>query len=220
MIDPNTPVADTPVPQTASAAPTIVEKPVQADTPVPAPVEVKPFSTADINKPAEAAKPKLVDIKKLGIQFEQRVEEIKRTGTISQQNMISVLDNYVANMAPNRPISLETGAEYQYKLWKLIENTITSAPRNEFKQMWGILLMYFNKYRDTVFDVRYVFRFATHWNDSDIYLNAFQRLVDLIRMTCDPVSAQKNSVKLNLKARFLEGLSEEAIQRISSYYIG
>lgn len=179
------------------------------------PPEIQTGSTAKL-----ISQPKIeaVQTKKVGITFEQKIAELKKTGSVHMQSLITELEIYIFKMAPGKPIDATDGAHMQYVLWKTIDKITRTAPREEFKALWSILLGYFYNYREGVFNERYVYRFADQWNHSNVYLEMLQRIINLIKLTCDQSSMQKGLNQVSLKRTLDEGFDEEARQRIISYY--
>lgn len=180
-----------------------------------APPQIQIGSTANALNPPKI---EAVQTKKVGLSFEQKVADLKKTGSVHMQSLITELEIYIFKMAPGKPIDATDGAHMQYVLWKTIDKVTRTAPREEFKALWSILLGYFYNYRETVFNERYVYRFADQWNHSNVYLEMLQRVINLIKLTCDQSTMQKGLNQVSLKRTLDDGFEEEARQRIISYY--
>lgn len=209
---------DTPVVENLTT-PTVPEvKEVEATTVnsvTNAPPQIQIGSTANALYPPKI---EAVQTKKVGLSFEQKVADLKKTGSVHMQSLITELEIYIFKMAPGKPIDATDGAHMQYVLWKTIDKVTRTAPREEFKALWSILLGYFYNYRETVFNERYVYRFADQWNHSTVYLEMLQRVINLIKLTCDQSTMQKGLNQVSLKRTLDDGFEEEARQRIISYY--
>jgi hypothetical protein len=145
----------------------------QVDTTTVTPVTIKmpDIQTASVSglvnqAPKVVAQPKVevAQTKKVGITFEQKIEDLKKTGSVHMQSLITELEIYIFKMAPGKPIDNTDGAHMQYVLWRTIEKITNTAPREEFKALWSVLLGYFYNYREGVFNERYVYRFADQQN--------------------------------------------------------
>lgn len=155
-------------------------------------------------------------LKKMGLTFEDRIAELKKTGTASQKTLISELEAYIEKMKPGQVIENDMGARTQYSLWLTIDKLLNKIPGDEFRGAWAVLLLYFNHHKKGVFGHNYVFRFAEHWMQSEQVLTTLQRLLNLIMVTCDYSNNQLK--KVDMRRTVEEGLTEEARRRILGYY--
>lgn len=213
-----TPVAEDNATTTPVTVTETTVTPVPDVTPVPAPTTIPVFQTASTSKIVNQPKVEVAPNKKVGLTFEQKIADLKKTGSVHMQSLITELEIYVFKMSPGKPIDNTDGAHMQYVLWKTIDKITRTAPREEFKALWSVLLGYFYNYRDSVFNERYVYRFAEQWNHSTVYLEMLQRVINLIKLTCDQSSMQKGLNQVSLKRTLDDGFEEEARQRIISYY--
>lgn len=194
------PVVDKPAETTAPVTKTTPE-PVKAET-----IKAKP-KVQVVEKPA-AQPTNLSDI----------VAQIKKSGTIAQKSLVTSIEAYMTNMAPGKPVKTDDGAKYQYQLWKTIQNLAHNAPVEEFKSLWNLLLMFVNQHKQGVFHDRYLFRFSEYWVHSIEELNGFQRILNLINLTCDPATRALGLRQINMDATLTDGFTDEARQRILSFY--
>jgi len=150
--------------------------------------------------------------------FSDKIAELKSSGTTYQKNLISSLEIYISKMKPGAPVTSSEGARHQYVLWKTITALLVEIPADEFKKLWNILLAYFNEYDKTVFGDRYVFRFSEFWSWPEDELSAFQRILNLIKLTANANNRAANIKQVSME-RTLDGwFSEEARSRIMSFY--
>ncbi len=213
----------------AMADASISVTPVQEETPVTEPIveqvaEEIPVVEAPVVKEVvqpvvEAPVEKVVNvIPQTNDDFLIRIQIIKETGTIREKFVIDSIESYIDKMAVGKPINNDSGAKQQYNLWKLISNIIESSSNEEFNKLWNILLAYFKEYEKGVFADRYVFRFSEYWSWSIKDLNALQRILNLIKVTCDNSKRSVNVGKVDLNRTLAEGFSEEGRGRVISFY--
>jgi hypothetical protein len=153
-------------------------------------------------------------------EFHARMDQLRLSGTQAQKVLIASLDRYVEDMAPNKPIQDAVGARNQYNLWKAISYIAETAPSDEFKRLWQILLAYALEHTDGVFQDRYVFRFSEYWTWSEHELNGLHRILNIIKLTCDPATRADGLRQVSLDRSLTEGFSDDARQRIVMFYKG
>lgn len=150
--------------------------------------------------------------------FASAIEQLKTSGTQAQKSLIVGIESYITKMSPGVPIDANQGAREQYVFWKLISSIAESTPNDEFKKIWNLLLAYFEFYKDTVFHERYIFRFSEYWTWSEDDLNAFQRVINLIKLTSNPTERTASLSHVSIDRSLAVGFSDEARQRIVSFY--
>ena len=123
-------------------------------------------------------------------------------------------------MKPGVPVADFDGAQHQYTLWRTIQSLIHQTPSHEFNKQWNILLAFFanNQDEDQVFHDRFVYRFSEFWNRNESELNAFQRILHLIKVTCNPATRKQNLRLVSLERTLAVGLTEEGRQKVLSFY--
>ncbi len=151
-------------------------------------------------------------------ELEILLAQMRKEGTQAQKNLIYALDTYVDVMAPGKPMNSETGARYQYTFWKAVQTVIESSPEGEFKRLWSILLAYAEKHKNGVFGDRYLFRFADQWHQSESELTAFQRAMNLVRLTSDPEQRAKGLKQVDLQRSLEETFTEQGRSRLLNFY--
>lgn len=150
--------------------------------------------------------------------FSSFIQGFKENGTVAQKSLISGIEQYMRNMAPGVPVDFDSGAKFQHTFWKLISGVAESAKPDEFKKLWSILLAYFNEFKTTVFHERYVYRFSENWVWSQTDLNGFQRILNILHLTCDPNTRALGLKQVSLDRSLSEGFSDDARQRIVGFY--
>jgi hypothetical protein len=116
----------------------------QVDTTTVTPVTIKmpDIQTASVSglvnqAPKVVAQPKVevAQTKKVGITFEQKIEDLKKTGSVHMQSLITELEIYIFKMAPGKPIDNTDGAHMQYVLWRTIKKITNTTPHKKFKTL-------------------------------------------------------------------------------------
>ena len=153
--------------------------------------------------------------------FETIIANFKQTGTANERALIAKLEEYIQNMKPNTQISWEDGHRHQYTLWKTLRLIIENTPADQFRQSWNIILMFFNKFggRGEVFHGTKVFRFSEMWNRDEVELAAFQNLLNLIILTCNPATRKSSLKQVSLEKTLKQKFSEAGRQKVIAFYM-
>lgn len=209
-----TPAVDTsvkeaaPTPAPAPQKPQVQIKP--APTPTPAPVVTNtqtPAPAKETPAPANAS-------------FDVLLQNLKNKGSLSEKSLIQSLESYLVAMQPGRPITDTEGMQHQYTLWRTIHSVVHQVTHEDFAKHWNLLLAFFAQYQgdNQVFHDRYVFRFSEHWTRDESELQAFQRILNLIKLTSNPNTRKQNLKQVSLNRTLEVGFSEEARQKLLSFY--
>lgn len=150
--------------------------------------------------------------------FDAQMATLRSTGTPHQKNLLSALDLYVEKMHPDRKVSDDEGAKCQYTLWRAISFVVDQSSADEFKKLWHIVLAYFEYYKESVFHDRYIFRFSEFWQWSDDQLTAFQRLINVIKLTSNPDTRSQGLRKVDLNRSLDTGISDAGRQKLVGFY--
>lgn len=150
--------------------------------------------------------------------FQAKIAELKQSGTSNQKAVISSLETYIATMNPSMVVTEDNGAKQQYNLFKAIHNVLENSPPDEFKKTWNIILAFFNEYKNTVFSDRYIYRFSEYWQWSEDHLTAFQRLINIIKLTCEPSTRTAGLRHVDLDRSLAVGISDNARQKVTNFY--
>lgn len=153
-------------------------------------------------------------------EFTKLIDDLKVSGTSTQKILITSIEKYIDTMTPGKPVKDDAGAKSQYDLWKIISYLAEQAPGDEFKKLWNILLAYFEEYKDGVFHDRYIYRFSEFWVWPEHELNGMHRILNLVKLTCNPADRGHGLKNVSLDRSLTEGFSEEARQRITTFYNG
>ena len=184
-------VVDTPV---AEQAPVVIEPvveiPVQAiPTPVPA-VETVVSGTAGI--------------------------DALNISTLSKFALHNVAE-YMDNMAARKPVDVVTGARHQVTLYRAITSIINSN-ENDFAPAFGALLSMFHNNAEGAFHETRVFRFFDQMALPENDRKAFQRLLNLIKITADPKARALALTQVDMSATLQHGLSDLGRQKVLNFF--
>lgn len=152
-----------------------------------------------------------------GTVFSSVIDNLRNNGTPAQKQTIWRLDDYAAKMAPGLPQTEQTGTQNQLSLWHLLDATI-NLDQAEFKQCWGIILLYFKELKQSVFADQYVARFFNSIRLDETSSKAFQHLLDICTLTADAATRSKVMRQIDLNRALSIGVSDKAKANIISFY--
>ena len=202
---------------TDSQAPVVTDQGVEDTT---APVETESKSLVEevketVTKAVETVKEVIQEVVSA---FEAKIAAIRAEGTIAGKALVHAFDLYFETMLPGKPVDPETGARAQFAFWRALYTVIHSAPQEEFKPLWNLVLAYFNNHAEDIFHSRYVFRFSESWSGSAVELAAFQRLLNLIHLTANPQTRAVGLKQVDLGRSLGDFFTEEDRQRLITFY--
>lgn len=209
----------------ATEAPVIKEITEPAQTPAPAIVEeVKPTEAPSIAHIDEAAFVKEAPVKIVEINvpvrssFETSIDAMKARKIPEVSSLIVSMEQYISAMAPGKSMTPEHGNRQQELLASALFGVLNTQG-DTFKLCWSVALAYFNEYKTSVFNERYVYRFSEYWTKEISVLSTFQRLINLMIVTADPetraaASRQEVSIDKTLKV----GFTDLARQNLLNFY--
>ncbi len=151
--------------------------------------------------------------------FRELIDHLIIHGNSSQKEVIRTMDEYIAAMAPNKAMDADTGAKWQRRLWTMVSNVLTRIPRDEFDITWNTILNYFNEHGadNDVLGARFVFRFNHMWAHSKTDLDNLNKLLNLIRLTCNPATRAIGLKQVDLD-RTLANVGQESRNRLLNFY--
>jgi hypothetical protein len=150
--------------------------------------------------------------------FAAQVENLMKNGTTGQRGFIAAMEKYLAAMHPGKQMDGDDGARHQFALWRAISTAVERLPYDEFKTIWTLLLGYFEEYKDGVFHDRYIYRFAEYWTQKEDDLHAFQRIINILKLTSNPAMREKGMKQVDLNRSLAVGYTEEGRGRILTFY--
>lgn len=139
---------------------------------------------------------------------------------INLQGLKERMDQYIAAMAPGKPVSTADIAQYQTQLWRAFQFVI-SKEQGEFVALWSLLLQYFFDNRDPrtgALSRAYAFRGMDSVRLTIPERRNLERLLHLCITTCDPTTRRFTLKQLDLR-NVLGGFPDNNIvQRITAFY--
>lgn len=201
-------IAEVEVKQPAYAAPKVEDLGIQTKK------DFKPVVNTIKPTPATVTDQVKVDNSDLGTV--QRM--VDKEGSKAQKSLVANLERYMEKMKPGMPVNNDEGARNQYQLWRTIQSVIENSSPEEFNKLWYIVLVYFKNFRTGALGERYVFRFSEYWIQSEEDLATFQRILNLIILTADPSTREKNLKQVSLPRTLEKGLTDFGRQRLLSFY--
>jgi len=149
--------------------------------------------------------------------LESVIEGVKRSGSVQANTAINGMEAYIAKMTPNKILDKNEGPNAQSSLWRTLRGVLENT-NEEFNQTYSIILGLFEKHKNGVFHERYVFRFMADAPLSKDELFAFQAIINLIKLTADPVSRNSALKQVDIARSLGKVFSENARQRILGFY--
>lgn len=134
------------------------------------------------------------------------------------RSLCDVVVSYIAAVPPRTPIDPATLVQQQVYLYRAIAGMINKLEGEEFTQVWSWLLACFNVHRHGVFGERHVFRAMEEITLSPDDRKAFQRLLNLLILTCEATSRAYALRQIDMTKTLALGLTEPGRQRIHGFY--
>lgn len=150
--------------------------------------------------------------------IEMLLDKIKAEGTPTEQALLKGLDAYVSAMAPGKAVDSKTGALQQHTLWQNLRFIIQSSPDGEFDRLWNMVLAYAHLHKDGAFHERYIMRFSEDWHYDLDDLTAFQRLINLIKLTADSNKREHALKQVDINRTLEKGFNDRGRTRLISFY--
>lgn len=153
--------------------------------------------------------------------FETYANKIKDTGTVAEKKLVSAIEHYLDAMQPGKPVEPNQGARNQYAFWRVIFNVVENSSQEEFKPLWKILLAYFNQFsKGGAFGHRHVYRFSEFWVNGESELNAYQKVLNVMSLTCDPATRSSGLTQFDINRSFDTVFTEVGRSRLIQFYQG
>ena len=137
--------------------------------------------------------------------------------TVAQQVLRQHLDEYIAAMATNMPMTSEKAAGHQLSLFTVIQGILSQEGAVFIAEMDNLLAKV-KANRDGVFSEYYVFRGLEHLRLTVAQRALFQRLIHLFINTCDPATRGLALEAIDLRAALASPLEDAKQQRLVAYY--
>jgi hypothetical protein len=224
--DTSEPVSTEPAKDMSATAPsTETTSPVTPVVDITAPAPVEPVVTAPVLETPPVQDPKPISdatsIVKDAVNFIKdellvATEEVKGLVNHNSQAVQKSLDDYLTIMMPGKPVDPQVGGREQYRLYKTIVNVISNQAN--FKESWNISLKSFNDNKDGAFKDSHIFRFPDTMLGNPNDHKLFQVLINLIKLTADPVTRKEGLTKVTLARTLDAGMTEVARSNLASFY--
>jgi hypothetical protein len=130
--------------------------------------------------------------------------------------LMSFLESYDHAMRPGAMITSTDGAGWQRRLYQTLMRTL-KADSNEFIQQYQAILQYVHTHPDGAFRNPLPFRFPEHVALSPEELLNFQRLLQLILLTANPMTRLNNLRQTHLPAT-LSKFQGAIADKITAFY--
>lgn len=150
--------------------------------------------------------------------FASMIDRHIASGNEVALNTIDFMQKYVDEMAPEKKVGNDEGAEKQQKFFRSLRSLIEKSSTEDFRRAWNIVLAFFWRYKKGALGEQYVNRFAEFWPPKDDSLTAYQRIVNLALVSSDP--QQRNGVarRVNINKTMEVGFTETGRSNIITFY--
>lgn len=140
------------------------------------------------------------------------LSKISTTAKLALMN----IDEYIANMQPSKPITVENGCKNQVTLFRSITQILNHL-NEDFNVVYSEMLRKVHEHSNGVFYDANVFRFFDNISLNEKERKQFQRLLNLLKLTADPKSRQVALKQVDL-GKTLEFFPESVKQKILTFY--
>lgn len=149
---------------------------------------------------------------------EQPEPEVPANISRKAQSAVFPLTTYIQAVAPRKPVTTEELVRAQTSLYRVISQVINGLEGEDFTGAWGYLLQMAHAHRKGVFSEIYLFRGFEDIVLPEAERKAFQRLLNLIKLTADPKSRQIALKQVDITKTLELGLTEPGRQRVLGFY--
>jgi hypothetical protein len=145
------------------------------------------------------------------------LEDFAKTASTDARSIINSILAYVREMKPGRTQTEQTMQRQQMNLHAALIGTINRLDA-EFKPVWGGILKLFHEHRDGVFHERYVFRQLQNVPMAKDQREAFQNVVNMIKLTADPQGRKVGLKQFDKDRSMKHGLTEQGRNKLLGFY--
>lgn len=166
----------------------------------------------------EQAREKAMGFDLFSTELKDYLRSLLASGTpLSKATLQDVLQ-YVKDMAPGTPTTVEAGGSHQVRLYRSLVNYINNGP-TDFRLFMGIFLRLVMELREGhVFNERYLMRFLPSMALPDNDRRGFQYLMNLFTTTANPATRIQALKQTDLNKAVSFGLTDVGQKRLISYY--
>jgi hypothetical protein len=160
--------------------------------------------------PVKPAAPVLAEIDAL-------IEKAQAEASTYGKMVLEQLKGYIDSMAPKKLLSTADTVRWQVQLYRVLSNTVNRLD-DDFFLVWGTILKAFHSQKDGVFHESYVFRAMEHVTLSKEDQAAFQRLLNLVKLTASLQGRQAATRQVDFKKTLEFGVNEAGKQKLFNFY--
>lgn len=154
--------------------------------------------------------------------LKEKLIKISDATTGKMSNLAKVLLNYEEKMS-NENISEKEGSVLNMQLCKTLISVLQTEDSNDFKDMFRLINLTFNNFKNSAYNEIKLHRFIDNWDDVRL-LASYQILVGTITLLCDPTTRERNKKRISLdtteKPYLIENstLKPEELNKIVVFY--
>lgn len=219
------PVEDSqPEKEVADVVDATIQQPPQPEQQIQARVEPRKQDRNSIQRPAggrarEASPTSSVhkDVEPTSNSFKSLIANEKKTGTATAIGLIVFLEGYVSEMAPGKITPAARIVANQEGIHDYFMYLLETAPANEFKRLWSILIAFAREYAKGAFSATYYSRGAKEWRRSPAQYHNLTLIMNLLQASADDMDSVNQQVNVN--SVVANGFSEDARGRLIGYYL-
>ena len=174
----------------------VTSAPAAPATPEPTPVKPTAPTTAELTDALQNAR-----------------KEATAFGTM----VIDQILQYIDGMAPKKQQDEASISRWQVSLYRALCSAANKC-EDDFYLVWGAILAAFHQHKDGVFHETAVFRGMQHIVLPPNDIKGFQRLLNLIKITANPVGRQAATKQVDFQRTLEFGLTEQGRMKLLNFY--
>lgn len=154
--------------------------------------------------------------------FTEKLGRIADASAGQISNLAKVLLNYEEKMSGDI-ITEKEGSVLNMQLCKTLISVLQTEDSTEFKDMFKLINLTFNNFKNSAYNEIKLHRFIDNWDDVRL-LASYQILVGTITLLCDPNTRERNKKRISLdtteKPYLIENstLKPEELNKIVVFY--
>ena len=149
---------------------------------------------------------------------EQLLINKQTSGTDKEKKLINFLYDYREQMKTDADHG-DAGNKLQIALYNTYMSIITDSDSQEFRSLWSILLLFAKLNKNNVFRGDRINRYSYLWNAGEDRMRCFHMLNNIIMLTCDPNTRNRNiRYQIDFDKSLDKYINPEEAQKIKSFY--
>ena len=154
--------------------------------------------------------------------FKEKLTKISDATTGQMSNLTKVLLNYEEKMS-NDNVDEKVGSTLNMQLCKVLVSVLQTEDSSEFNDMFKLINLTFNNFRDSAYNEIKLHRFIDSWDDIRL-LASYTILIGTITLLCDPNTRDENKKRISLdttkKPYLIENstLKPEELNKVVVFY--